>query len=396
MSEPRSDGLLDDRWDCVVIGSGLAGSMAARQSALAGLKTLLVERQEFPRSKVCGACLNHRALSALKSVSLASTIDELGGVPIDSFMLRGFGSQFQRELPAGVAVSRSRLDSALMTAARDAGATVLTSVRASLMPSVADAPTRIVRLQPVGTANRSSPKLPPEVQASVVIAADGLGHPSLKSSGDFAEERTRRSRVGIGASIDRADDAWSWVRPGCIHMAAAREGYGGIVRVENGGVNLAAAVDRALLKAEGSPHAAFDRLLRSAGFPSLPTAELDWRGTPALTRMITQVVDHRVFVVGDAAGYIEPFTGEGMAWALIGGRAVAQSASICITDGHRQGAEHWHSAWSELVRRRQRWCRRLAWLLRHPTAAALGLSLATRFPRVTNRIVHQLNAEQSA
>lgn len=48
-------------WDCVVIGGGPAGALAARQTAQLGFSTLVVERKSFPRSQVCGACLNHRA-----------------------------------------------------------------------------------------------------------------------------------------------------------------------------------------------------------------------------------------------------------------------------------------------------------------------------------------------
>jgi flavin-dependent dehydrogenase len=384
-------GALDDTWDCIVIGAGPAGTVAARQSALSGLKTLLVDRNPFPRAKVCGACLNHRALTALNNFGLSSWIEGTGGLPIDSFMLRGFGGEFRRDLPPGVAVSRASLDSAHMNAAVEAGAIARTAVIAKVFPTDPHARFRNVRLQHAAAKPSSSSTLPREVRARVVIAADGLGHPSLKSVGEFSESLSERSRVGIGACVDSADDSWTRIRPGCIYMAASREGYGGMVRVENGGVNLAAAVDPSFLKAQGSPHAAFSRLLHAAGFPPLPLESLDWRGTPALSRMINRVADHRVLVVGDAAGYVEPFTGEGIAWALIGGHAVARSAVMFAADECDQAVKHWQNDWSELVRRRQRWCRRLAWLLRHPKAAAVGVALANRFPGMTDRIVHQMN-----
>ena len=88
-------------WDCAVIGAGPAGTMAARHAALLGLRTVLIEKHSFPRGKVCGACLNHRALQWMSSTGLTKLIDDLGGKKIDSFFLRGFGAEFQRELPGG-------------------------------------------------------------------------------------------------------------------------------------------------------------------------------------------------------------------------------------------------------------------------------------------------------
>lgn len=394
-----TDGLgksFDDTWDCIVIGAGPAGTMAARHTARAGLKTLLVERRTFPRDKVCGACVNHRAVLALKQSGLSDLVEGLGGVRIDSFMLRGFGGAFQRELPSGVAVSRARLDLALFNAAIDSGASGLTSVKAKVETTHADDPYCTVRLSQVDRSSSAIGPFTQELRAKVVIAADGLGHPSLKSVNGFSETLTADSRIGIGALVE-ADSGWNqWVESGCIYMAATRDGYGGVVRVENGAVNLAAAIDASLLKSQGSTHAAFSYLLESAGFPPLPSAEFAWRGTPVLSRMINRVAHHRVLVVGDAAGYVEPFTGEGIAWALIGGQAVARSAALFVADQCDQAADTWSQDWSDLIRRRQHWCRRLAWLLRHPRAARFGVKLARRFPGLTNRIVNQLNAELSA
>src|SRR6478609_1029595 len=58
-------------WDVIVIGAGPAGSLAARQLALAGLQTLLIDAKQFPREKVCGGYLNSRALNALRQAGLA-------------------------------------------------------------------------------------------------------------------------------------------------------------------------------------------------------------------------------------------------------------------------------------------------------------------------------------
>ncbi|WP_158222751.1 NAD(P)/FAD-dependent oxidoreductase [Rhodopirellula sp. MGV] len=378
-------------WDCLVIGGGPAGAMAAIHAARSGMRTMVVEKQTFPRDKVCGACLNHRAFQVLRNAGLASTIDGLNGETLNRFSLRGYGASFERQLPMGLAVSRSLLDQTLLQAAEKAGAIIRTGTAAKVLPEPnRQSHYRTIALKPTGSNGTST-----QISAKVVIVADGLGHPSLNATGEFKDNVNQNSYIGIGASLGCSSDI-DWVPRGCITMAATEHGYGGLVRIESGYLNVAGAVSPDLLKSCGSPQATFQWLLTRAGFPMLPEIDAHWRGTPALSRAIDRVVGHRILVIGDAAGYVEPFTGEGMAWAFIGGQSVCQAASMIATDDCDLGCRTWNQQWAELVKRRQQWCRRLAWLLRHRTAARLTVSLAAAFPRITDRVVNQINAELSA
>src|SRR3712207_1674364 len=69
-------------WDALVVGAGPAGALAAHQLAAAGRHVLLVDRQAFPRPKVCGACVNLRALDALRAAGLDHVAAGLGGLPL--------------------------------------------------------------------------------------------------------------------------------------------------------------------------------------------------------------------------------------------------------------------------------------------------------------------------
>ena len=90
------------------------------------------------------------------------------------------------------------------------------------------------------------------------------------------------------------------------------------MRVEDGRLDVAAAFDPGVRPRAGGLGPAAAAILREAGCPAFPGLEaLPWRGTPALTRTPRRVAGERWFAVGDAAGYVEPFTGEGMA---LGGR----------------------------------------------------------------------------
>ena len=104
----------------------------------------------------------------------------------------------------------------------------------------------------------------------------------------------------------------------------------------------------------------------------------------------------RVFAVGDATGYVEPFTGEGMTWALSGGQSVGKIAALAVTTDAIRATRQWQQTWDKLVYRRQKWCWRLAWLLRHPQAARLGVAMLAKYPVLTNSIVNQLNSQPSA
>ena len=101
-------------WDAVVVGAGPAGSVAARELSSRGLRTLLVDRKSFPRNKVCGACVNGRAVAALVQLGLDGILQRSHAVPLDRFRVQSCGRQVVVPLPGGVAVTRSALDAGLL------------------------------------------------------------------------------------------------------------------------------------------------------------------------------------------------------------------------------------------------------------------------------------------
>jgi menaquinone-9 beta-reductase len=112
-------------WDAMVVGAGPGGALAARQLALAGLRTLLVERHIFPRNKVCGGCLNGRALEVLRTVGLENELNALRPVASNRFVLQANRRRVELVLPAGATIRRSSFDAMLVQAAIDAGAAFL-------------------------------------------------------------------------------------------------------------------------------------------------------------------------------------------------------------------------------------------------------------------------------
>ena len=105
-------------------------------------------------------------------------------------------------------------------------------------------------------------------------------------------------------------------------MTIGRRGYVGITRVEGGKICLAAALDVDYVREAGMRKAVL-QILQDAGTPvSKSLRQLSYHGTPPLTRHTPVLADERLFLLGDAAGYVEPFTGEGMAMAWTGAKQI--------------------------------------------------------------------------
>jgi flavin-dependent dehydrogenase len=367
-------------WDIVIVGAGPAGSLAARQLAQLGRTVLLVDKSGFPRWKVCGCCLNGYALATLAAVGLGHLPLRLDAVPLSRALFASAGRQASIRLNQGRAVSRKTLDAALVESAIESGARFLPETTAWLDPRSIE--TRGVRL---GQADRQT-----VVTARVVVAADGLGGRLLTGEPGFRVITETDSRIGAGTVTQAAPEFYT---PGTVFLTGGVEGYLGLVRLEDGRLDLAAALDRQRTRHAGGPGPAAEALLKEAGWPAVPgLAELAWRGTPPLTRRAVKPASARVFVVGDAAGYVEPFTGEGIAWALAAAAAVAPIAVEAVRNWRPALAELWVRRHRRLLGPRRRLCRAITVALRRPTLVRFSLALLSRWPALAIPVVRSLNA----
>lgn len=368
-------------WDVIVVGAGPAGSLLARELARGGAEVLVVDRSTFPRDKVCGACLSARSLGFLETAGLGDLLADAGAERIESFELVTAAGRATVGLPLGAALSRRRLDDALVRAAIAAGAHFLAGSRALLGPSATER--REVRLPETGET----------LAARLVVAADGL-------SGGFVPEEAlprrvmRGSRLGAWAMLPPASGAVPDLSNGAISMAVSAEGYVGSVRVEGGAINLAAALAPHRVREHGLG-GAVERILEqsAATAPSVAGVRVaNWRGTGPLTRRPVDVALERVFLMGDSAGYVEPFTGEGMAWAFESALALAPLALRAVGGWSPALADAWRRCHGRGVARRQCWCRWVAVGLRHPRLVRLAVRALAARPRLAAPLVRRLTA----
>ncbi len=368
------------RWDILVVGAGPAGSVAARQLARLGLSVLLVDKAQFPRRKVCGCCVGSAAVELLAQIGLPETLRSLAAEPIRLLCLAAAGRSASLAVDGGAAVSRHALDAALAGAAVDAGVRFQADAAAKLAGRFDGG----WRIELTSAGDRST------IVADAIVAADGIHGGFLARLPDCRRQPAHGSRIGAGAVIANSP---AFYAPGAIYMAVGDGGYVGLVRLEDGRLNVAAALDRPMIAAAGKPAIVVRSIVEQAGFPwpdELATAA--WHGTPPLTGHPRRIADHRLFVIGDAAGYIEPFTGEGMTWGILSACEVAPLVVESLRGDPATAARKWEQLHRRLLGQRMAVCRTVASMLRRPWAVSASIAALARWPRLASPLVQYIGS----
>ncbi|MEX0886893.1 MAG: FAD-dependent oxidoreductase [Phycisphaeraceae bacterium] len=381
-------------FDVVVIGAGPAGAFAACLLARRGASVLLLDKARFPRDKACGGCVSAAALQTLARHDLSDIAEACGAVTTDRLHLCNSGRAATIPLPPGRAISRRQFDQALVDAARAEGALFYDGTAGRVAgPASPDAATIGVHLAGRGAAH-----------ARMVLVADGLAGGALRGGPRLDPRHRPAPRVGLGAVLATDNGA---VSAGTIHMAVAPCGYVGLVRLDRDQLGIAAAVDpRCLHRRAGEAdrqQAARDviaEIAHSAGLALPPaTRHAAYLHTPYLTRQVAGVAGagvagHRVLRLGDAAGYAEPFTGHGIAWAL-------RCAELAVEPTLR-GLDRWPAGlahdWSEQHRRTirpaHRQTLRVTRALRSPALTGAAMRVLAWHPRVAGLVVRHYLRER--
>ncbi len=393
----RPEEAADGVWNAIVIGGGPAGAAAAIRLARDGRRILLVDRHGMPRPKVCGCCLSSTALAELRRLGFAP--DEygrlLGAHPLERVRVVAAARSVTLPMPPGGTLSREALDTRLAQAAIDAGAAWLpwTDVTAVTDDSASSQRLVTVTCRPQAGEQASATL---SLRAEAAVIATGLAD-HVRVPGGGPRVIQPHSRIGVGATLP----AGAIDTPiGELMMAVARVGYCGIVQLEDGRIDVAAAIDRQMITAAGGIAAAVVEILRAAaGHADWATpacrglARAPFQATPPLTRSAGPVAGSsgRILRVGDAAGYVEPFTGEGMGWALAGGRLAADALLTSPSPAAAYG-----QAYAAFARQHHGRCRRIAAVLRHPFLVGSAIRVAAAAPWIAAPLVPMLVGSASS
>ncbi|MBK7841023.1 MAG: FAD-dependent monooxygenase [Candidatus Obscuribacter sp.] len=398
---------LKQDWDIVIIGAGPAGAFAANLLSGADRRVLLIDKATFPRQKVCGCCINAAAISLLKAHGLGEIIDTLGGIPLKSLELHEGSGRVNVALPGGISLSRSSLDTALVSASIIKGVTFLPGVLAQVEAQV-EAPVMLQVESPSEAPAESLIKDPSSnaanhalrsitllsdgtkltITSRVILVADGLSGRALELLPQFDCIAEPQSRFGCGTIIDDAPDFY---QPGYIYMACTDNGYAGLVRLEDGRVDVAAAMDLNYSRAQGGASRAVMQILKDSHLPVPPSlAQVQWGGTEPLTRKRKCIAANGIFVIGDACGYAEPFTGEGIAWALTSAATVTSIVKEALTKWQPSLSDKWQRRHRQMMRPRHKRCQLIGQGLRRRYVRRVALPLLTVLPNIAAAIVKQI------
>jgi len=313
-------------YDVIIAGGGPAGTSAAIHLALGGACVLLAEQKKFPRPKLCGEfispeCLAHferlgvfQQMAAARGADLGETVFYARGGSNVSIPSSWFGSGTN-----ALGLSRAEMDERLLRRAAEAGVTVLEESQVVGLNFAGDQVTG-VRCKTGGEERAYFAPVTIDATGRARVLARRLPGEALGSSA-----KRPASMVAFKAHVENAA-----IAPGACEIYFYRGGYGGLSHVEGGLSNLCFIASARDVRAGGADA---ERVMRSVVCENVRAAQTLARARPRSEWLAVSLDSFGrrslapasgLLTIGDAASFIDPFTGSGMLMALENGELVAE------------------------------------------------------------------------
>ncbi|HTG98832.1 MAG TPA: FAD-dependent monooxygenase [Vicinamibacterales bacterium] len=373
--------------DVLIAGAGPAGSIAATVLARAGARVLVLDRARFPRPKLCGDTLNPGALAVLQRLGLGCAA--AASIPLAGMIVTGDdGTRVvgKYEGVSGRAISRSEFDAALMMAAAGAGARIEQGVlvQGPVIDTSGDQPI-VTGLKITGRQGKCL-----TIRARMVIAADGRYSRVARALG-LSRAASWPRRWAMGAYFENVGGLTQF---GEMHVR--RTHYMGVAALAKGLTNACVVTPNL-----GGRHPA-DILMTTL------TGDAQLRERFAGARMVTAPIclgplaidasaagARGLLLAGDAAGFVDPITGDGLRFAIRGAELAAREALDALENGSDRAHVRLRASRHREFAAKWRFNRTMRWIVTYPAAvraAEYGVSMIPRLLQEAIRYAGDVHA----
>jgi flavin-dependent dehydrogenase len=384
------------QYDAVIVGGGPAGTSAAIHLARAGARVLLAEQKKFPRPKLCGEFISPECLEHFERLGVVDRMMSAGGALLSETVFYSRSGRnlsvpsawFKEGTAGALGLSRAEMDERLLARARAAGVEVLEETQAVGM-LMDERRVRGVRLKQGGQSL--------EIDSLIAIDATGRSRSLARRLEKDAKRRSRKGSaplVAFKAHLENGGGA-----SGSCEIYFYRGGYGGLNRVEGGLSNLCFIARARDVRACGGDAG---RVMREVVMKNRRAAETLARAQVRSGWLAVALEDfgrrrivpaEGMLAVGDAASFIDPFTGSGMLMALESGELAAQTVARHLQTLRRDEtfdnvACDYRARYKEVFGARLRVCalmRRAAFVPRLAETLIFALSASERARRLLAR-----------
>ncbi|NNE68086.1 MAG: NAD(P)/FAD-dependent oxidoreductase [Pyrinomonadaceae bacterium] len=357
--------------DVLIVGAGVAGCGLAIRLARAGLDTAVIDKDKFPRHKLCGEFVSPECIAELESLGVMESIEAIGGDRIRETVfhsLRGRSvtvpsDYFSNGSQGAIGVSRSGMDHQLIKGASNAGAEIFEEMRASDIELDGSNVKRVIAKDAIGDHIRFESQL----------FVDATGRSRVLGNLVDRKNEKQRKRQQIGHVAFKAHFRDVVLQKGVCEIYFFEGGYGGLSFVEDGAANHCFLIDAGVVRNNGGDP---DLLLKNVIFENRKAKEalisadrtMEWMAVaiPGFGKQRTSGIDNLI-AVGDSRAFIDPFTGSGMLMALESGQLLASAVERGGLHHVREIRDLYSSEHSKATRKRLLTCRVMRRLAFSPT-----------------------------